>query len=134
LAVDEPEGEPPLWDGARAGSALALRDEAPLPQRPVNARKDAAVKESIFIGSLPFRADEEHIRALFSPFGTVHAVELHADWIRPTHEPYALVEMESDDIEGLVDALDGKKIGRTYIRVHKRTAQRGRGRTRGERS
>lgn len=77
--------------------------------------------ETIYISSLPFRADENYIRGLFSPFGTVRSVELHADWVRPTFEPYALVGIDTDDLKKVVDALDGKKIGRTYIRVHKRT-------------
>jgi RNA recognition motif-containing protein len=78
--------------------------------------------ETIYISSLPFKADADYIRNLFSPFGTVRNVELHADWVRPTYEPYALVEIETDDVKKVVDSLDGKKIGRTYIRVHKRTA------------
>ena len=77
--------------------------------------------ETIYISSLPFRADEDYIRNLFSPFGAVSKVDLHADWVDPKFEPYALVEMETDDVKKVVDTLDGKKIGRTYIRVHKRT-------------
>jgi hypothetical protein len=78
--------------------------------------------ETIYISSLPFRADEGFIRNLFGPFGRVHAVDLHADWVKPTFEPYAHVTMELDDVGPIVDALDGRKIGRTYIRVHRRTA------------
>lgn len=77
--------------------------------------------ETIYISSLPFRADEKTIRELFSPFTSVKAIDLHADWVNPTYEPYALVEIDTDDVKKVVDALDGKKIGRTYIRVHKRT-------------
>ena len=77
--------------------------------------------ETIYISSLPFRADEKYIRELFAPHGTVRSVELHADWVDPKYEPYALVEVETDDVKKVVDALDGRKIGRTYIRVHKRT-------------
>ena len=77
--------------------------------------------ETIYVSSLPFRADEGFIRSLFEPFGRVQAVDLHADWVTPTFEPYAHVTMGLDDAGPVVDALDGKKIGRTYIRVHPRT-------------
>jgi RNA recognition motif-containing protein len=76
--------------------------------------------KTIFISSLPFRADEAFIRDLFSPFGTVVSVELHADWVNPTHEPYAHVELDTPDAQPAVDALDGRKFGQNHIRVHER--------------
>jgi RNA recognition motif-containing protein len=76
--------------------------------------------KTIFISSLPFRADETFIRDLFSPFGKVVSVELHADWVNPTFEPYAHVELDTPDARPAVDALDGRKIGQNHIRVHER--------------
>jgi RNA recognition motif-containing protein len=75
---------------------------------------------TIFISSLPFRADEGFIRNLFSPFGKVVSVDLHADWVSPTHEPYAYVELDAPDPKAAVDALDGQKFGQNHIRVHER--------------
>ena len=75
---------------------------------------------TIFISSLPFRADEGFIRDLFSPFGKVVSVDLHADWVNPTHEPYAYVELDAPDAKPVVDALDGQKFGQNHIRVHER--------------
>lgn len=76
--------------------------------------------KTIFISSLPFRADEEFIRNLFSPFGKVVSVDLHADWVSPTYEPYAYVELDAPDPKPAVDALDGQKFGQNHIRVHER--------------
>ncbi len=76
--------------------------------------------ENIYISSLPFKADEELIKELFSQFGNVKTIELHADWVSPKFEPYANVIIDTEDADKLVDVLDGKKIGRNYIRVHKR--------------
>lgn len=75
---------------------------------------------TIFISSLPFRADEAFIRDLFSPFGGVVSVDLHADWVNPTYEPYAYVDLEAPDPNLAVDALDGQKFGQNHIRVHQR--------------
>ena len=75
---------------------------------------------TIFVSSLPFRADEGFIRKLFSPHGTVVSVDLHADWVNPTHEPYAYVELDSPDPKSAVEALDGQKFGQNHIRVHER--------------
>jgi len=75
---------------------------------------------TIFISSLPFRADAAFIRDLFSPYGRVISIDLHADWVNPTHEPYAYVELEATDPKAAVDALDGQKFGQNHIRVHER--------------
>lgn len=75
---------------------------------------------TLFISSLPFRADEKFIRDLFAPFGTVVSVELHADWVNPTYEPYAYVVLDAPDAGPAVDALDGQKFGQNHIRVHER--------------
>jgi len=75
---------------------------------------------TIFISSLPFRADESFIRDLFAPFGNVTSVELHADWVNPTYEPYAYVGLDALDPKRAVDALDGQKFGQNHIRVHER--------------
>jgi len=75
---------------------------------------------TIFISSLPFRADAAFIRDLFSPYGRVVSIDLHADWVNPTHEPYAYVELEATDAQVAVDALDGQKFGQNHIRVHER--------------
>lgn len=75
---------------------------------------------TIFISSLPFRADEGFIRELFAPYGKVGSVELHADWVNPTCEPYAYVELDTADPARAIDALDGQKFGQNHIRVHER--------------
>jgi RNA recognition motif-containing protein len=75
---------------------------------------------TIFISSLPFRADEAFIRDLFSPYGRVVSIDLHADWVNPTHEPYAYVDLDATDPQLAVDALDGQKFGQNHIRVHER--------------
>ena len=75
---------------------------------------------TIFISSLPFRADEAFIRDLFSPYGRVVSIDLHADWVNPTHEPYAYVDLDATDPQLAVDALDGQKFGQNHIRVHEK--------------
>lgn len=80
------------------------------------------MKRTIFVSGLPFRMSSEQVRALFVPFGEVAAVELHADWVDPREEPYALVSLLTESPAAAVAALDGKKLGRAYLRVHERAA------------
>lgn len=74
----------------------------------------------IYMGALPFGADEKWIRSLVAPYGKVIAIELHADWKEPRHEPFAVVTLESANVEALVNDLDGRKTGFTHLRVHRR--------------
>ena len=74
----------------------------------------------IYVSSLPFKSDEHLIRKLFADLAQVKSVALHADWVHPTFEPYAEVLIEADSVDAVVDALDGKKIGKSFIRVHRR--------------
>ncbi|MBT3185533.1 MAG: RNA-binding protein [Nitrospina sp.] len=87
----------------------------------MNSPEISSVK--IFVSSLPFQSSEKSLCDIFSPFGKVENVELHADWETPTYEPYAYVTFScdnmSDKVSRVVDELDGKKIGSTHIRVHK---------------
>jgi RNA recognition motif-containing protein len=72
----------------------------------------------IFISSLPFGADESFVRNLFEPFGQASKIELHADWVHPTYEPFAHVELAAEHVARAIDELDGKKFGQNHIRVH----------------
>ncbi|MBN8538234.1 MAG: RNA-binding protein [Deltaproteobacteria bacterium] len=72
--------------------------------------------KSLFIGALPFRADEKRIRELILPYGPEENIQIFADWINPHFEPYALVRVK--DVDRAIAELDGLKIGSTHLRVH----------------
>ena len=71
-----------------------------------------------FVGSLPFGANEKYVNSLFSPYGEVKSIEMHVDWSEPKDEPHAIVEVDTNQDEKIVDELDGIKIGQTHLRVH----------------
>lgn len=70
----------------------------------------------LYVGALPYGSDKESIQQLFQPYGPVYSVVVYANWENPTFEPHALVELQNH--KEAVKALDGKKIGNTYLRVH----------------
>jgi hypothetical protein len=72
--------------------------------------------KTIYIGALPFKATEELILKLVAPFKPLGPVRVYADWINPTFEPYALVQLEL--AEEAIKKLDGHQIGSTHLRVH----------------
>ncbi len=72
----------------------------------------------IYVGNLPFSATEDEVRELFEVHGTVSAVDLIND--RETGRPrgFGFVEMEDQEAEAAISALDGKELGGRTLRVN----------------
>ena len=62
----------------------------------------------IYVGNLPYTADEESVRALFSQHGTVDAVRLINDRETGRFRGFCFVEMEGHEARAAQAALDGK--------------------------
>jgi len=72
----------------------------------------------IYVGNLPFSADEAQVRALFEAHGTVESVSLIND--RETGRPrgFGFVEMSSADAARAIQALNGKDMGGRPLKVN----------------
>ena len=72
----------------------------------------------IYVGNLPFSADEAAVRALFSQHGTVESVALPTD--RETGRPrgFGFVEMPQADSVRAIQALNGYSMGGRPLRVN----------------
>ena len=64
----------------------------------------------IYVGNLPFSADEAAVRALFSQHGTVESVALITD--RDTGQPrgFGFVEMSQADAARSIQSLNGHQM------------------------
>lgn len=74
--------------------------------------------KNIFIGCMPFAFSEEDIRALFLLYGAVLAVDLKQDLENATFDAFAHVQIETDQVDRLLNELDGKQAGRRVLRVN----------------
>jgi RNA recognition motif-containing protein len=93
------------------------------------AECDSAMTK-IYVGNLPFSANESEIRALFGQHGTVESVSLITD--RETGRPrgFGFVEMARADATRAIENLNGKDMGGRPLRVNEaqeRTAGGGAG-------
>ncbi|MBU6376933.1 MAG: RNA-binding protein [Gammaproteobacteria bacterium] len=72
----------------------------------------------IYVGNLPFSADEAAVRTLFSQHGTVTSVALPVD--RDTGRPrgFGFVEMAQEDAARAIQALNGYSMGGRPLRVN----------------
>jgi cold-inducible RNA-binding protein len=72
----------------------------------------------IYVGNLPFSADESAVRELFSQHGTVESVKIIMD--RDTGRPrgFAFVEMNNADASRAIQSLNGYAMGGRPLRVN----------------
>jgi RNA recognition motif-containing protein len=72
----------------------------------------------IYVGNLPFSADEEAVRALFAQHGTVDSVAIIKD--RDTGQPrgFGFVEMPNADAARAIQNLNGKDMGGRPLKVN----------------
>src|SRR5262245_65020074 len=81
----------------------------------------------IYVGNLPFSADEAAVRTLFSQHGTVESVALIND--RETGRPrgFGFVEMPRADAARAIQSLNGKEMGGRPLRVNEAQERQGGG-------
>jgi RNA recognition motif-containing protein len=72
----------------------------------------------IYVGNLPFTADEAAVRTLFSAHGTVESVALITD--RDTGQPrgFGFVEMANADAARAIQALNGQQMDGRALKVN----------------
>ncbi|PZN33407.1 MAG: RNA-binding protein [Proteobacteria bacterium] len=81
----------------------------------------------IYVGNLPFSADEAQVRQLFEQHGAVQSVALIND--RETGRPrgFGFVEMSSADAQRAIQSLNGKEMGGRPLRVNEAQERQGGG-------
>ena len=74
--------------------------------------------KKLYVGNLPFSATEDEITQMFGQHGTVHSVALIND--RETGRPrgFGFVEVDDNDLQGMISALDGAELGGRALRVN----------------
>lgn len=72
----------------------------------------------LFVGNLPFSADESGVRALFEQHGSVNSVAIIMD--RETGRPrgFGFVEMPFDDAAKAISALNGHDMDGRQLKVN----------------
>ena len=74
--------------------------------------------KKLYVGNLPFTATDDELTTLFGAHGTVHSVALIND--RETGRPrgFGFIEVDDNDIQGMISALDGKELGGRALKVN----------------
>ena len=75
---------------------------------------------SIFVGNLPFRAEQEDVAELFTPFGEVANCALPLERDTGRKRGFAFVELDDPDSEDrAIEALQGAELMGRPLRINK---------------
>ncbi|MFZ9267465.1 MAG: RNA recognition motif domain-containing protein, partial [Vulcanococcus sp.] len=75
---------------------------------------------SIFVGNLPFRAEQEDVAELFAPFGEVTNCALPLERDTGRKRGFAFVEMaDSGSEDRAIEALQGAELMGRPLRINK---------------
>ena len=72
----------------------------------------------LYVGNLPFTANEDSVRALFAEFGTVQSLALVNDRDTGTPRGFGFVEMDNSDATRAMQSLNGKDFGGRPLKVN----------------
>lgn len=73
--------------------------------------------KTLYVGNLPYRANEAAVRALFSSHGIVHSVRLMKDKHTGKRRGFGFVEMAASDVSGAISALNDSEFQQRTLKV-----------------
>ena len=84
-----------------------------------SASEDEAEIEisTLYVGNLPYRANEGAVRELFSEHGNVHSVRLMKDKHTGKRRGFGFVEMSTSDAESAISKLNDSEFQQRTLKV-----------------
>lgn len=73
--------------------------------------------KTLYVGNLPYRANEAAVKELFSEYGQVQSVRLMKDKHTGKRRGFGFVEMSSNDISKAIDALNDTEFQQRTLKV-----------------
>lgn len=73
--------------------------------------------KTLYVGNLPYRANESAVRELFSSHGTVHSVRLMKDKHTGKRRGFGFVEIAASDSDAAVSALNDSEFQQRTLKV-----------------
>jgi RNA recognition motif-containing protein len=74
--------------------------------------------QRIYIGNLPYEAEESEVKQLFSTYGEVLSVALPTDRETGRARGFGFIEMSTEDASKAISALDGSDFGGRSLNVN----------------
>ena len=82
-----------------------------------STEEDDGEVSTLYVGNLPYRANEGAVRALFSEYGNVHSVRLMKDKHTGKRRGFGFVEMSASDADNAVNQLNDSEFQQRTLKV-----------------
>ncbi|CAH0524358.1 RNA recognition motif domain-containing protein [Vibrio hippocampi] len=86
-------------------------------QTPTSTSDAVAATTTLYVGNLPYKANESHVKELFSEYGEVFAVRLMKDKRTGKRRGFGFVVISSSDVDKAVKALNEKDYMQRTLKV-----------------
>lgn len=73
--------------------------------------------KTLYVGNLPYRANESAVRSLFSDYGLVHSVRLMKDKQTGKRRGFGFVEIAAADAASAIDSLNDTEFQQRTLKV-----------------
>lgn len=73
--------------------------------------------KTLYVGNLPYRANESMVKSLFETYGTVHSVRLMKDKQTGKRRGFGFVEMSAENIDATITALNDTEFQQRTLKV-----------------
>lgn len=73
---------------------------------------------SMYVGNLPYSADQSSLQSLFAPYGEVVSAKVMSDRDTGRSRGFGFVEMDSSNARNAISALDGSDFDGRKLRVN----------------
>ena len=74
--------------------------------------------KKIYVGNLPWTTNEAELNDLFSAYGNVHSAAVVSDRETGRSRGFGFVEMDDQDADKAINALNGHDVGGRALRVN----------------
>ncbi len=97
-------------------SSLFVNSSAQLGATTSSDQTNADVK-TLYVGNLPYRANETAVRELFANYGNVESVRLMKDKHTGKRRGFGFVEMSASDLDNAISALNDSEFQQRTLKV-----------------
>lgn len=98
-------------------AALIVNVGSDNPQASSPTDQTTADIKTLYVGNLPYRANETTVRELFSTYGSVESVRLMKDKHTGKRRGFGFVEMSADGIDKAIESLNDAEFQQRTLKV-----------------
>ncbi|KJF93150.1 RNA-binding protein [Photobacterium angustum] len=103
--------------GAIAVGAALYFMQTPKEATPIDNTETSQSSKTLYVGNLPYRANETDVKNLFAEHGDVFAVRLMKDKRTGKRRGFGFVVMSSLDADSAIEQLNNKEYGQRTLKV-----------------